>query len=105
MTYNYNPLQFHNDFKNNNKPNCKKKKNLKRQFVTYYWCLLMDKKLSNFNDRLKLKTITTYHLQFFIVKSLVVELTPLHVQNAWEFREKMVRTAGLTACCNYLLKK
>ena len=33
MTYNYNPLQFHNDFKNNNKPNCKKKKILNDNFL------------------------------------------------------------------------
>ena len=34
--------------------------------------------------------------------SLVAELTPSHVQSAWEFKEEKVRAAELVAYCNYL---
>ena len=39
------------------------------------------------------------------VKGLVAELAPPHAQSAWGFRGERVRVVGLTACCNYLLKK
>ena len=35
-------------------------------------------------------------------KCLVAELASLHVQSTWGFREEMVQTAELAACCNYL---
>ena len=38
-------------------------------------------------------------------KGLVIELTPLYIQNFWGFRRENVRTARLAACCNYLYKK
>ena len=38
-------------------------------------------------------------------KYLVVELAPPYAQSAWRSGGKMVRTAGLAACCNYLLKR
>ena len=40
-----------------------------------------------------------------MAKGFVAKLTPPHVQSAWGSRGKMVRAAGLTACCNYLSKK
>ena len=38
-------------------------------------------------------------------KYLVVELAPPYAQSAWGSGGKMVRAAGLAACCNYLLKR
>ena len=38
-------------------------------------------------------------------KGFVIELTSPYIQSAWEFREKMVWTARLVACYNYLKKK
>ena len=32
-------------------------------------------------------------------------MTSLHTQSAWGFREEKIRTIGLAACYNYLLKK
>ena len=41
----------------------------------------------------------------FHAKSPIVELTPLHIYSAWEFRRERVQAAQLTAYCNYLPKK
>ena len=38
-------------------------------------------------------------------KGLVVELASPHAQSAWGSRGERARAVGLTACCNYLLKK
>ena len=47
-----------------------------------------------------LYTWPTYKVHFY-AKNLVVELTLLYAQSAWEFKEKIVRDAELTAFCNY----
>ena len=40
-----------------------------------------------------------------MTKGLVAELAPPHVRSVWGSRGKMVRAAGLVACCNYFSKK
>ena len=48
-------------------------------------------KIEKFKDQLKPSS----------VEGVVAELTYLHVQSAWGSKGERVRTAGLTACCNY----
>ena len=43
--------------------------------------------------------------QLIGAKCLVAELTLFHAQSAWGSRGVRVRTAELTACCNYFSKK
>ena len=40
-----------------------------------------------------------------VVKGLVAELAPPHVQSAWGPRGERIRVAGLAACFNYFSKK
>lgn len=41
---------------------------------------------------------------YFVVKGLVIELTPPHVQSARESKEERVRAVRLASCCDYFSK-
>ena len=68
------------------------------------WKIYHSNKLSYYELYIFKTSILLRTNNYFIVKGLITELTPLHIQNVGGFMKEMVRAARLAAYCNYLSK-